>query len=244
MDWLQNLPPGGVDRPFNPAPSNFSVSSSSSQSLRQRSALLARYGVNTPSQSHVSRPPSTPATAIVERTSLPPVVTAIPDAKIDDTTDSTNTPWLTPPPSSDRDSASPIKAPSLFASTDDPWFPTGSPSPRIPSPTAVEHLIESKDGKLTINGITPQMLSEWEDLHPFVRESDHINYEYDGSTSRMIIRCTVSPVHDSLQIFFKSHASAALLDTLSKVRYIESVQMSSGSSMSNSFRSSPFGLVC
>lgn len=234
MDWPQQKPPGGGgDRPFNLGSSKFPASSSSSQSLRQCGTFLARYGVHkAPSQSlpqhgpHKSRPSSPPSTAIVDGTS------DFPDAKTDDAADSLNTPWLTPPSSSDHDDSRPVKSASPILSTQALMFPTWSPTPTIPSPTSVERLIESKVGKLTINGITPKILSEWEDRHPFVRESDHINYEYDGSTSRMIIRCTVSPVHDSLQIFFKSHTSAALLETLGKDTYIDRVQMSSGSSMS------------
>lgn len=129
-----------------------------------------------------------------------------------------------------------VESPSNSTASSTPPCLLHPPYPRIPSPLSVERLIESEYGKHTIYGITPAMLSDWQIRYPFVREADHINYQYDASTSRLIIRCTVSPVHDSLQIFFQGRVSGALTSRLGLGKFMESVQMSCGSSMSISLR--------
>lgn len=53
-----------------------------------------------------------------------------------------------------------------------------------------------------------------------------------GNRTTMTIRWTMSPVHDSLQIYFQSDTSSVLLDTLGKDNQIKNVQMSPGSGIS------------
>lgn len=75
------------------------------------------------------------------------------------------------------------------------------------------------------------MLSDCQIRYPFVRESEHINYQYDASTSRMIIRCSTSPVHDLLQIHFQGRVSGVLTSCLGLDKFMENIQMSCGSGL-------------
>lgn len=199
-------------------------SSRSTRSPHELRTFLARYsGVSPPAVRS-----SSPAVPILPLSTSGP---GQPLTEAESDTMAVHPTWLTPPPSSDCHESVRTRNHKFLRYLWTPVAPLTLPPRRIPRLATVENLIESQRGKLTINGITPKMLSDWEARYPSVREADHINYEYDGSTSRMIIRCHVSPVHDSLQIYFKGRASVALIARLGDESFLENIQMSSGSSM-------------
>lgn len=256
MDWLRNGPPppgGGYghssynSQPPSSSPRTDTTSgtpTSSHRSPDQFRSFIARYSdagapVPQPVRPKSAGPvPNEPAQLDSKTLPIAPPFYSQPNAEHPMTSGikiSSSPLLLTPPPSSDHDeNLSPISPVTLQSSTDSnasiklPVLPC-IPCPRIPSPSSFERLMEAEYGKQTIYGVTPDMLSDWQTRYPFVRESDHINYQYDASTSRMIIRCTPSPVHDSLQIYFQGRVSGVLTSRLGVDKFMENIQMSCGS---------------
>lgn len=95
----------------------------------------------------------------------------------------------------------------------------------------MEDLIEScaVEGTMTLRGITPAMMTSWELAHPGVRENESVKYQYDATTQRLIVQCGVSPVHDSLQIFFQNCVFDSVQPRLGRAKFNRIVQVSTGS---------------
>lgn len=137
---------------------------------------------------------------------------------------------LTPPPSSGHEED---REPLFEPTTDAPASITPPPllHPGIPSPSSLQDLIETSYDKHTIYGVTASMLLDWQRKYPFVMDSESINYQYDESTSRFIISCSPSPVHDSLQIYFQGRLSVELPARMGTDKFLSCMQMSCGSGM-------------
>lgn len=65
-------------------------------------------------------------------------------------------------------------------------------------PCFLEDTIEKRDRDMIIRGVSVDMLFNWKTLHPEVRETSPLRYKYDSSTSRFIVKCATSPVHNFL----------------------------------------------
>lgn len=116
------------------------------------------------------------------------------------------------------------------------WFPGASedddPAAILSglTPHAMEDLIHDHTGRLILRGVTDSMFRDWESMYPEVREADNINFEYDASTSRFMIKCVVSPVHQSVTRFFNSRLAGVLPPLLGEEYYDGNIHHSSGDS--------------
>lgn len=85
-------------------------------------------------------------------------------------------------------------------------------------------------GRVTVRGVSGSMFEAWKSLYPELQEDNHINYEYDSCTSRLMIKFPTSAIHESVSIFFTHRVSAVLLSRLGEDEYDDTVQLSSGAS--------------
>lgn len=100
------------------------------------------------------------------------------------------------------------------------------------TPETFENMVETMTGRVSFPGISGDMFSAWRSLYPVDMESKSLNYEYNSCTSRFIIKCPSSPVHESVSIFFTNRVSSGLQARLGLDTYEETVQVSSGLSES------------
>lgn len=165
----------------------------------------------------------------------------------------TDIPYPSPPPTIPAESITTSSPPGPSSSEDvksvpiiplwhhDAFIPD-YPRPLLSTltPSFLEDKIETRDRDMIIRDVSEDTLYSWETLHPEVRETSPLRYEYDSYTSRFIVKCATSPAHESVTIFFTHQVSRALESRLSEDQYLDMVQVSSGACM----RPSPYCLVC
>lgn len=101
------------------------------------------------------------------------------------------------------------------------------------TPETFENTVETMTGRVAFPGISGNILRAWRSLYPIDMESKSLNYEYNSQTSRFVVKCPTSPVHESVSIFFNNRVSSGLQARLGDT-YQDTVQVSTGFSESPS----------
>lgn len=69
------------------------------------------------------------------------------------------------------------------------------------TPHFFRHGVRDFEGPIVLRDISPAHFQEWQSRYPELLEADDVRYEYNPVSERMIIKCTTSPIHDSLQMY-------------------------------------------
>lgn len=96
------------------------------------------------------------------------------------------------------------------------------------TPEYIESMMHMIHGRATMRGVTKQDVDTWKSLYPEVVESDNIKCEYDSFTSRFITKCGISPVHESVSIFFTRQVTKVLETRLTDHHLDDLTQVSAG----------------
>lgn len=97
-----------------------------------------------------------------------------------------------------------------------------------------EEMVQLMSGRVTIPGVSSDILHAWQSLHPEIEDANHLNYEYNSDTCRFVMKCATSPIHESVSVFFTNRACAELQSRLGLDTFEDTVQVSAGMSKSRS----------
>lgn len=152
-------------------------------------------------------------------------------------------PYPSPPSSRFTRSSppSPTNIPPVYSDTGPlcPLHPTGESTSTSSSVLMsltfdkFEEMVGTMTGRVSLPGVSSDILHAWQSLYPEIQEEDHFNYEYNSHTCRFVIKCATSPMHESVSVFFTNRVAAELQSRLGLDTYEDTVLVSSGLSKSS-----------